>query len=99
MVGYVVCDNVVQDMVNIISFVKCMMGCLLVDIQVCYLYLFYWFKVSVNGLLMIDMLVGLFNLVCVLVDIFKVLVVWVSELFFGELDGVVIIVFVYFDDV
>lgn len=48
---------------------------------------------------MIEMAVGLLNLVCVFVDIFKVLAVWVIEVLVGELDGVVIIVLVYFDDV
>lgn len=47
---------------------------------------------------MIEMVVGLLNLVCVSVDILKALVVWVTEALAGELDGVVITVLVYFDD-
>lgn len=48
---------------------------------------------------MIETAAGLLNSVRVFADIFKVLAARVIEVLVGELDGVVIIVSAYFDDV
>lgn len=98
LVGWQARKYAAQYPANTIISIKRLMGRSLIDVQKRYPNLPYKFKVSENGLPIIETPTGLVNPVGVSADILKVLSARAEVELNGSLDGVVITVPAYFDD-
>ncbi len=99
LVGWKARQYAIQQPSNTIISIKRLIGCSLADVQQRYPNLPYQFQASENGLPMIVTAAGLVNAVVVSADILRELAFRAQAALKGKLDGVVITVPAYFDDV